>query len=103
MSAFHGDYDKLYQNFYTSGYDEENTPDEVTLDGYVDTTRASRTPFSRQVVKEGMLGGLGHTLLAGVESISTTSDQDRYNSFWDTTQDDKETFPYLVTWVFVVE
>ena len=92
MSAFYGDYDKLYQNFYASGYDEENTPDEVTLDGYVDTTERQNTIFTANIVKEGMLGGLGHTLLAGVESISTSSDQDRYNTFWDTTQDDKETF-----------
>ena len=69
-----------------------NTPDEVTLDGYVDTTERQNTIFTANIVKEGMLGGLGHTLLAGVESISTSSDQDRYNTFWDTTQDDKETF-----------
>jgi catecholate siderophore receptor len=37
-------------------------------------------------------GGLEHTLLAGVEFISTSSNQDRWNTFWDTTQDDKETF-----------
>ena len=92
VSAFYGDYDKLYQNFYASGYDEENTPDEVTLDGYVDTTERQNTIFTANIVKEGMLGGLGHTLLAGVESISTSSDQDRYNTFWDTTQDDNETF-----------
>lgn len=91
-SAFLGDYDKLYQNFYASGYDEENTPDEVTLDGYVDTTKRQNTIFTANIVKEGMLGGIGHTLLAGVESISTSSDQNRYNTFWDTTQDDKETF-----------
>ena len=92
VSAFYGDYDKLYQNFYASGYDEENTPDEVTLDGYVDTTERQNTIFTANIVKEGMLGGIGHTLLAGVESISTSSDQDRYNTFWDTTQDDNETF-----------
>ena len=92
VAAFYGDYDKLYQNFYASGYDQESTPDEVTLDGYVDTTERQNTIFSANIVKEGTLGGTGHTLLAGVESISTSSDQDRYNSFWDTTQDDKETF-----------
>lgn len=92
VAAFYGDYDKLYQNFYASGYDQESTPDEVTLDGYVDTTERQNTIFSANIVKEGMLGSTGHTLLAGVESISTSSDQDRYNTFWDTTQDDKETF-----------
>ena len=92
VAAFYGDYDKLYQNFYASGYDQESTPDEVTLDGYVDTTERQNTIFSANIVKEGTLGSTGHTLLAGVESISTSSDQDRYNTFWDTTQDDKETF-----------
>lgn len=92
MSAFYGDYDKLYQNFYASGYDQESAPDEVTLDGYLDTTERQNTIFSASIVKEGVFGSIGHTLLAGVESISTSSDQDRYNTFWDTTQDDNETF-----------
>ena len=63
VSAFYGDYDKLYQNFYAaSGYDEENTPDEVTLDGYVDTTERQNTIFTANIVR-GNLGGLEHTLL----------------------------------------
>lgn len=92
VSAFYGEYDKLYQNFYASGYDQESAPDEVTLDGYVDTTQRKNMIFSANIIKEGVLGGVGHTLLVGLESISTSSEQDRYNTFWDTTQDDKETF-----------
>ena len=92
VAAFYGDYDKLYQNFYASGYDQESAPDEVTLDGYVDTTQRKNMIFSANIIKEGTLGGVGHTLLVGIESISTSSKQDRYNSFWDTTQGDKETF-----------
>ena len=92
VSAFYGDYDKLYQNFYASGYDQEDAPDEVTLDGYVDTTQRKNTILSANIVKEAQLGNVGHTILSGVESISTSSDQDRYNTFWDTTQDDNETF-----------
>lgn len=92
VSAFYGEYDKRYQNFYASGYDQESAPDEVTLDGYVDTTQRKNMIFSANIIKEGVLGGVGHTLLVGLESISTSSEQDRYNTFWDTTQDDKETF-----------
>ena len=58
VSAFYGDYDKLYQNFYASGYDEENTPDEVTLDGYVDTTERQNTIFTANIVKEECLAVL---------------------------------------------
>ena len=33
-----------------------------------------------------------HTILAGLEYISTSSDQDRFNAFWSTSLSDKETF-----------
>ena len=38
FNAFYGDYDKLYENFYASGYNQAAAPLEVTLDGYIDTT-----------------------------------------------------------------
>ena len=65
----------------------------VTLDGYVDTTTRENTILSGNLVGELEAGGLEHTLLAGVEFISTSSNQDRWNTFWDTTQDDNEVFP----------
>ncbi|MGB0142190.1 MAG: TonB-dependent receptor, partial [Luminiphilus sp.] len=92
LSAFYGDYDKLYQNFYTSSYSQDVSPDVVTLDGYVDTTTRENTILSGNLVGELEAGGLEHTLLAGVEFISTNSNQDRWNTFWDTTQDDNEVF-----------
>ena len=92
MSAFYGDYDKLYQNFYASSYNQDASPDVVTLDGYVDTTTRENTILSGNLVGELEAGGLEHTLLAGVEFISTKSNQDRWNTFWDTTQDDNEVF-----------
>lgn len=92
ISAFHGDYDKLYQNFYTSGYSEASTPDQVTLDGYLDTTQRENTILSAGLVSESNWGDVEHTILAGAEFISTTSNQDRYNSFWDTSLGDTEVF-----------
>ncbi|MEC7075725.1 MAG: TonB-dependent receptor, partial [Pseudomonadota bacterium] len=92
LSAFYGDYDKLYQNFYASSYNQDASPDVVTLDGYVDTTARKNTILSGNLVSELEAGGLEHTLLAGVEFISTNSNQDRWNTFWDTTQDDNEVF-----------
>lgn len=92
FSVFHGDYDKLYQNFYTSDYSEDMTPDQVTLDGYLDTTQRQNTILSGGLVSESTWGNVEHTVLAGVEVISTTSNQDRYNSFWDTSLRDTEVF-----------
>ncbi len=90
--AFYGDYDKVYSNFYASGYDQENTPDRVTTDGYIDTTQRQNLILSGNLVGEFETGSIGHTLVAGVEYISTSSDQDRFNPVWDQTNDDNEVF-----------
>ncbi len=92
FSAFYGDYDKLYQNFYVSGYNQASTPDVVTLDGYVDTTQRENLILSANLIGEFATGQMKHTLIGGVEFIDTSSDQDRFNSFWDTTSDDNEIF-----------
>lgn len=95
VSAFYGDYDKLYQNFYASGYDQANTPDVVTLDGYVDTTERQNLILSANLVGEFETGSVGHTLIVGGEYVDTSSDQDRFNSFFSTTQDDNEVFTVM--------
>jgi catecholate siderophore receptor len=92
FNAFYGDYDKLYQNFYASGYDELASPLEVTLDGYLDTTQRDNMILSGNVIWEPETGNMKHTIIAGGEYIDTSSNQDRYNSFWNTTSDDNETF-----------
>ncbi len=92
FSAFYGDYDKLYSNFYVSGYSQSMAPDQVTLDGYVDTTQRKNLILSGNLVGEIGAGGTSHTIVAGVEYIDTASDQDRFNALWDTTQDDNEIF-----------
>ena len=92
LSAFYGDYDKLYQNFYVSGYDQVAAADQVTLDGYLDTTQRENLILSGNVVANLAVGSLTHTVLFGAEYIDTSSNQDRYNAFWDTTSDDNEVF-----------
>ena len=92
VGVFYGDYDKLYENFYASGYDQVNSPDVVTLDGYIDTTRRQNFILSGNLIGELNTGSVHHTLIVGGEYINTSSDQDRFNSFWDQTQDDNEIF-----------
>lgn len=92
FSAFYGDYDKLYQNFYASSYDQATTPDFVTLDGYIDTTKRENLNLSGNLVGEFGTGRIGHTIVTGGEYINTSSDQDRFNAVWDTTSDDNEVF-----------
>ncbi|MEL6861779.1 MAG: TonB-dependent receptor [Pseudomonadota bacterium] len=90
----YGDYDKLYQNFYASGYDEALNPGFVTLDGYVDTTQRQRLTLSGNLVGEFQTGGIGHTLIAGAEYLDTSNDNDRFNTRWSTNgfTDDNEIF-----------
>lgn len=92
IGVFYGDYDKLYQNFYASGYDQAATPDVVTTDGYVDTTQRENLIISTSLAGEFETGSIGHTLVTGVEFISTSSDQDRFNPVWSQTNDDNEVF-----------
>lgn len=92
VSANYGDYDKLYQNIYTTAYDQALTPDLVTLDGYVDATLRRNLILSANVIGEMDAGTVRHTFIAGLEFIDTQSDQYRYDSFWDTTMGDKEVF-----------
>lgn len=92
FNVAYGDYDKVYSNFYASGYDQVNTPDVVTTDGYIDTTQRQNLTFSGNLVGEFETGGVMHTLLIGGEYINTSSDQDRINPVWDQTNDDNEVF-----------
>ncbi|MEM7582638.1 MAG: TonB-dependent siderophore receptor [Acidobacteriota bacterium] len=86
FSAFYGDYDKLYQNFYASGYDQSTNI--VELDGYVDITQRQNTILSGDLIKELESGSVRHTLIFGTEYIDTSSDQNRFNSFFDTSAAD---------------
>ena len=92
LTAFYGDYDKLYQNFYAASYSESNSPDVVTLDGYVDTTQRENLIFSGNLIKELAFVGMSHRFLVGAEYVDTSSNQDRWNTHWSETADDREAF-----------
>ncbi len=79
VSAFYGDYDKVYSNIFIASYDQANTPDQVRLDGYIDSTFRENLILSGNLVGEITTGGIGHTIIAGAEIIRTSSDQDRFN------------------------
>ena len=88
FGVFYGDYDKVYSNFYASRYDQAVSPNEVTLDGYIDTTKRENLILSGNLVGEFETGDIGHTLIFGGEYISTSSDQNRLNPVFDTAQAD---------------
>lgn len=94
VTIAYGDYDKLYQNFYASGYDAAATPDRVTLDGYVDTTERQRLTLAGNLVGEIDTGPLHHTMIIGAEYLDTGNDNDRLNARWSSNgfTDDNDTF-----------
>jgi len=90
FSAFYGDYDKVYSNFFATNFDPATNI--VEIDGYIDTTERQNLILSGNLVGEFETGSVDHTLIVGAEYINTSSDQNRFNSFFDTTQDDREFF-----------
>jgi len=96
FTAAYGDYDKLYQNLFPVGFNAANEEfggiATVDLDGYVDTTQRQSLNLSGNLVGEFETGAIGHTLISGLEYIDTSNNNDRFNTFFDTSQDDVETF-----------
>ena len=90
FSAFYGDYDKVYSNFFPVGYSEANNT--VNLDGYIDETDRQNLIISSNLVAELNTGNIGHTIIVGSEYIDTSSDQFRLNSLFASNGDDVETF-----------
>jgi catecholate siderophore receptor len=83
FTASYTDYDKLYQNFYASAYDETVNPDLVTIDGYVDTTERQNFILSGNLVAEIETSNIKHTLLFGAEFVDSSSENDRFNPDFD--------------------
>ncbi|MEL6568806.1 MAG: TonB-dependent siderophore receptor [Pseudomonadota bacterium] len=92
LSAFYGNYDKLYSNFYASSYDQANSPTIVGIDGYVDTTERENIILSGDLIGEVTFLGFGHTIVAGAEYIDTVNNNDRFNPVWSDSRDDVEFF-----------
>ena len=80
LSASHSDHDKIYANFYASGYDAANNT--ATLDGYVDTTKRSTSIVSYELNGELQTGGITHRITVGAEYLDTDNDNDRYHAHW---------------------
>jgi catecholate siderophore receptor len=90
FSAFYGDYDKLYQNFYAASFDP--VTNIVGIDGYIDTTQRQNLILSGDLIGQFETGAIGHTIVAGAEFIDTTNDNDRFNPVWSGSNDDVEFF-----------
>ena len=90
FSLTSSEFEKLYQNLYASGYDLATNV--VTLDGYRDPTERENLIFSANLVNELQIGGATHTLLIGAEVVDTDNKNERYDTYWSTTQKDKESF-----------
>ena len=89
FAAFYGDYDKVYVNLFNTGYDPATN--RVEVDGYIDDTQRQNLILSGNLIGEFETGSVGHTLIFGAEYINTSSDQFRFNSFFDTSADDVAT------------
>ena len=73
-----GDYDKYYANYYTSGYDETISPEQVSFSGYVDTTRRETLTLSGGLIGQFETGRIGHTIVTGMEFVATDNNNDRF-------------------------
>ena len=90
FNVSYGDFDKLYSNFFPVGFDE--AANTVDLDGYVDTTQRKNLVLSANLIGELETGSIKHTIVTGGEFIDTVNNNDRFNTFFDTSQDDVESF-----------
>jgi catecholate siderophore receptor len=82
--TLYADYDKFYQNIYPNGpvTDRDGSGPQgltVRLSAYNDTTRRKNLFSQTDLVWEGRLGGLDHTLLAGFELGRQTGHNQRRN------------------------
>ncbi len=90
FSASYADFDKLYLNLFPVSFDEETAI--VGIDGYVDTTQRESTTLSANLIGAFATGDINHTFVVGGEYIDTRNNNDRFNAFFDQTQDDVEFF-----------
>jgi len=82
------DFDKMYQNIYSSNYDGNL----VLMDGYLDPTKRDNLIFSGNLINEINYGNVIHTFLYGIEYIQTTNENSRFDAFWSASQDDTDLF-----------
>jgi len=91
LNVSYGDFDKLYVNLFPVSFDEGTNV--VGIDGYIDTTQRESLTISGSLIGEFDAGPFfKHTIVTGGEYINTSNDNDRFNAFFDQTQDDVEFF-----------
>ena len=90
FNAQYGDYDKVYSNFYASGFNQ--VANTVELDGYVDNTWRESLTLSANLIAEFDTGSIAHTVILGSEFIQTDSDQNRFNPVFDSTLTKRDVF-----------
>ena len=88
VSITSSEFEKMYRNLYASGYDGTL----VTMDGYLDPTERENLIISANLINELTIGSTKHTLLIGTEMVDTDNSNLRYDTYWSTTQSDKESF-----------
>ena len=81
-------FEKVYQNIYTSDYDGSL----ILMDGYLDPTKRDNFIFSSNLINEINYGKVIHTLLFGIEYIQTTNNNSRFDAYWSATQNDTDLF-----------
>lgn len=86
LSAFYGDYDKDFQNFFVADYQEARNI--VRIDGSATESRRQNTILAGELVGEFNTGGLSHAMIVGIEYVDTVSDNIRYNAYFDTSAAD---------------
>ncbi len=90
ITAQFADYDKLYQNLYTAGFDAATNM--LTLDGYQDPTERQNLIIQGNLVGEFETGSFGHTLLLGAEYGDQDTANTRNDVFFTASADDQITF-----------
>jgi catecholate siderophore receptor len=76
----YGDYDKFYQNIFPGAVNAAGT--QVSLSAYNDTLKRQNLFSQTDLVLEGALGGLSHTLLLGFEIGRQDTLSRRVNGFF---------------------
>ena len=93
FSVTSSEFEKLYQNLYAQRYDAaDNTANTVRVDGYRDPTERENLIVSANLVNELQIGNTTHTILFGAELIDTDNKNERYDSYFSTTETDREVF-----------
>ena len=86
----YADYNKAYRNIYPAGLGED---DQVTLDGYFDRTDRENLLGRVEAVAEAMTGGVGHTILFGIEGADQATANDRRDTLFAASDDDRIDVP----------